>query len=634
MSKMTKEEAALLDAIARTESAGDWNVIYGGSKFDDYSKHPAKFVTITSGPNKGKKSSAAGKYQITKTTYDAVAPKLGITDFSPESQQKIALYLAREKYGPDLARDLAAGKAADAAAKLAGVWTSLPGGIEAGTNSNKFLKSYAAALDAPRPPGFIPDVASEIDIGGGTDVRTYQQQLADRGFSPGTIDGVRGPKTIAAVKQFQLANGLTVDGIVGRQTLGALNATGSTQPTDLLDALKARASGVPQAAIGVTGISGTKHEDITMTAPVGDMAAAFGAGVDDRLMKLAAPPASRVDPIGDGPKSWFPEGTDLVAGLKARAAALAPSLQETRAEQAQMRGRGAGFDPLPAPAPLVAPAPTGYSPTGETLPGATNFDGSPVQVLTKAPTPMPGRPASLSVAPPKAPTVAPVTPSGEASQGSSVSTSATAGQALVRLPSGKMIAPGTYPTKSGSVTITDDGSGGASIKNNYKGFVDLGSEMNADTVLGGIIRSKIAEAVPAGLESAASNFAPAVQGAQTAATNAIEQVAPVVDNLKSGIGGAFSNVLQMFGGPRLQNAAVAAPTLNETMAEQAQLRGRPPRGPSPAAVVAPAYKIGQIYQSKSGPVVFNGSGFQPVAPTPRYGGPNVVDEVGALRYHG
>jgi len=163
MARMTKEEAALLEAIAGSESAGDWNVIYGGSRFNDYSKHPAKFVTITSGPNKGKKSSAAGKYQITKTTYDRVAPKLGITDFSPESQQQIALYLAREKYGSGLAEDLANGNAADVAAKLAGIWTSLPGGIEATTNGSSFTQSYADALDAPRPPGSIPDVATAID---------------------------------------------------------------------------------------------------------------------------------------------------------------------------------------------------------------------------------------------------------------------------------------------------------------------------------------------------------------------------------------------------------------------------------------------------------------------------------------
>lgn len=149
--RITKEEQALLDAIAVSESAGDWNVIYGGQKFDDYSQHPRQYVTIKSGPNEGKKSSAAGKYQILASTYDRVAPKLGITDFSPESQQRIALELAREKYGPNLAKDLMAGKAADVARNLGGVWTSLPGGIEAGTTDNRFLSAYNSALGSSNP---------------------------------------------------------------------------------------------------------------------------------------------------------------------------------------------------------------------------------------------------------------------------------------------------------------------------------------------------------------------------------------------------------------------------------------------------------------------------------------------------
>ncbi|MGV0912444.1 NlpC/P60 family protein [Martelella sp. FOR1707] len=51
-----------------------------------------------------------------------------------------------------------------------------------------------------------------------------QRQLAAAGFDPGPIDGIRGPKTIAAIRAFQAANGLTVDGIVGPETSSALFA--------------------------------------------------------------------------------------------------------------------------------------------------------------------------------------------------------------------------------------------------------------------------------------------------------------------------------------------------------------------------------------------------------------------------
>jgi lysozyme len=56
----------------------------------------------------------------------------------------------------------------------------------------------------------------------GGEVRTLQQALARAGFSPGPIDGEFGPKTLAAVRAFQRAKGLEVDGIVGPRTWGAL----------------------------------------------------------------------------------------------------------------------------------------------------------------------------------------------------------------------------------------------------------------------------------------------------------------------------------------------------------------------------------------------------------------------------
>jgi peptidoglycan hydrolase-like protein with peptidoglycan-binding domain len=58
----------------------------------------------------------------------------------------------------------------------------------------------------------------------GSDVLWVQQRLAAAGFSPGTIDGVYGPKSVAAVTAFQKARGLVADGIVGAKTYTALAA--------------------------------------------------------------------------------------------------------------------------------------------------------------------------------------------------------------------------------------------------------------------------------------------------------------------------------------------------------------------------------------------------------------------------
>jgi len=64
-----------------------------------------------------------------------------------------------------------------------------------------------------------------IDVDGymtGEDVRAIQRALKTRGFDPGDIDGVYGIKTQAAVLAFQRAKKLTVDGVVGEKTAGAL----------------------------------------------------------------------------------------------------------------------------------------------------------------------------------------------------------------------------------------------------------------------------------------------------------------------------------------------------------------------------------------------------------------------------
>jgi peptidoglycan hydrolase-like protein with peptidoglycan-binding domain len=53
-------------------------------------------------------------------------------------------------------------------------------------------------------------------------VKCLQQTLNDRGFNSGPVDGWFGPVTHGAVVAYQQANGLTVDGWVGRQTRNSL----------------------------------------------------------------------------------------------------------------------------------------------------------------------------------------------------------------------------------------------------------------------------------------------------------------------------------------------------------------------------------------------------------------------------
>ena len=68
--------------------------------------------------------------------------------------------------------------------------------------------------------------ATTLKLGSsGTYVLTLQSELAHLGYSVGTLDGIYGPKTLAAVNAFQGNDHLQVDGIAGPLTQNALEKT-------------------------------------------------------------------------------------------------------------------------------------------------------------------------------------------------------------------------------------------------------------------------------------------------------------------------------------------------------------------------------------------------------------------------
>jgi hypothetical protein len=62
-------------------------------------------------------------------------------------------------------------------------------------------------------------------------VTSLQDKLRSSGFDPGRSDGVFGERTERAVRDFQRARGLQVDGAAGRRTLAALNSPDRMEPT-------------------------------------------------------------------------------------------------------------------------------------------------------------------------------------------------------------------------------------------------------------------------------------------------------------------------------------------------------------------------------------------------------------------
>jgi N-acetylmuramoyl-L-alanine amidase len=57
----------------------------------------------------------------------------------------------------------------------------------------------------------------------GDDVTDLQRRLGGLGFDAGWLDGIFGPDTESALREFQRNQGLSDDGVAGRQTIAALN---------------------------------------------------------------------------------------------------------------------------------------------------------------------------------------------------------------------------------------------------------------------------------------------------------------------------------------------------------------------------------------------------------------------------
>ncbi|MGC1098568.1 glycoside hydrolase family 104 protein [Pantoea agglomerans] len=125
-----KSVCAFLDMIAFSEGTDNgkqktndrgYDVVVGGGTFSNYADHPRKLISL---PALKIKSTAAGRYQILSMYFDAYKKQLRLPDFSPLSQDLIALQLIRECKALD---DIKAGRIELAINKCRSRWASLPG---------------------------------------------------------------------------------------------------------------------------------------------------------------------------------------------------------------------------------------------------------------------------------------------------------------------------------------------------------------------------------------------------------------------------------------------------------------------------------------------------------------------------
>lgn len=141
---------AFLDMIAWSEGTDNgrqptknhgYDVLVGGALFSSYADHPRILVPL---PRLGIKSTAAGRYQLLARYYDAYKKTLGLTDFSPLSQDLIAIQQIRERRALPL---IQMGQFDEAVAAVSNIWASLPG-AGYGQHEHKLLNLQVAFENA------------------------------------------------------------------------------------------------------------------------------------------------------------------------------------------------------------------------------------------------------------------------------------------------------------------------------------------------------------------------------------------------------------------------------------------------------------------------------------------------------
>lgn len=172
------------DLIAVSEG-GTYNRLFGFDDqgkpryFSDFSKFPDSPAKYQKADGTIGESNDAGRYQININTYNRLAKSLGITDFSPRSQDIIANALILEN--SKASKALQAGDIGAAVSALNKVWVSLPGGPNGvGHRSMQFIQDAYNNIRARR--GAAPvQLASNLPIQASTTVGNFFSSRAPQG---------------------------------------------------------------------------------------------------------------------------------------------------------------------------------------------------------------------------------------------------------------------------------------------------------------------------------------------------------------------------------------------------------------------------------------------------------------------
>lgn len=143
----------MLDLIANAEGVRyGYNTLFGNKKIDNLSQHPNIAQPFTQTDGKKNSTTAAGRYQFIKGTWDGLAQQLGLKDFSPRSQDVAAVaLLAQNGALPYVMK----GDYQTAVKKSGGTWASLPSSTYAQPKRGWDFVNKELGISSPEPSRYL-----------------------------------------------------------------------------------------------------------------------------------------------------------------------------------------------------------------------------------------------------------------------------------------------------------------------------------------------------------------------------------------------------------------------------------------------------------------------------------------------
>ena len=146
----------------------------------------------------------------------------------------------------------------------------------------------------------VPDMPMLYRGCTGDAVKTLQDKLNALGYNSGSVDGIFGAKTYAAVTAFQKANSLGVDGIVGKLTWGKLYGVSPAMPVETTTVV-----GRPMVSYGSRGDVVRKLQELlnALGYDCGSVDGIFGSKTKAAVLAFQKANGLGVDGIV-GPLTW------------------------------------------------------------------------------------------------------------------------------------------------------------------------------------------------------------------------------------------------------------------------------------------------------------------------------------------